>query len=174
MNRGACVILLLALVLSSSCTIRPKGIMSSRKMERVLLDLHKTDGAMQVAGLSYGHDPELSAYYLGVLDKHGVTQAQFDSSLVWYTDHPQLFDKIYPRVIARLEKERDALIEAQGDLAGAKSQPKPFEPKRIDSLVNPLLFPREYDMLDSLRQEASVVTDTARFVFPYEARVELR
>ena len=42
-----------------------------------------------------------------VLEKHGITQAQFDSSLVWYTANPQLFDKIYPKVLAAIEEEKD-------------------------------------------------------------------
>ena len=40
-----------------------------------------------------------------MLDKHGITQAEFDSSLVWFTDNPQIFNKIYPKVIERLEAD---------------------------------------------------------------------
>lgn len=76
-------------------------------MRAVLHDLHRADAVLQVAGYNYGNDEALAKYYQTVLDKHGVTQAQFDSSLVWYTDHPQRFDKIYPRVVASLEQERD-------------------------------------------------------------------
>jgi hypothetical protein len=65
------------------------------------------DGAMQVAGYNYGHNEELASYYQSVLNKHGVTQAQFDSSLVWYTDNPQIFNKIYPNVIERLQADFD-------------------------------------------------------------------
>jgi len=95
----ACV-LLLAL---AGC--RPRGVLSSREMRDVLYDLHRADGALQVAGYNYSHDEELSACYKSVLDKHGITQAQFDSSLVWYTDHPQRFNKIYPKIVARLEAD---------------------------------------------------------------------
>ena len=45
-----------------------------------------------------------------MLEKHGTTQAEFDSSLVWYTAHPQLFDKIYPKVIARLSAEEEDFV----------------------------------------------------------------
>lgn len=95
----ACV-LLLAL---AGC--RPRGVLSSREMRDVLYDLHRADGALQVAGYNYSHDEELSACYKSVLDKHGITQARFDSSLVWYTDNPQIFNKIYPKVVARLEAD---------------------------------------------------------------------
>lgn len=76
-------------------------------MRDLLYDLHRVDGAMQVAGYNYGHNEELASYYQSVLNKHGVTQAQFDSSLVWYTDNPQIFNKIYPNVIERLQADFD-------------------------------------------------------------------
>lgn len=84
---------------------RPRGILSPSKMQEVLYDLHCADGAIQVAGYNYMHDQEVAWYYKNILDKHGITQAQFDSSLVWYTDHPQRFIKIYPEVLKRLEAD---------------------------------------------------------------------
>ena len=99
-------ILLLSLVLFAGC--RPKGILHSWEMRDIMVDLHKTDALLQVAGLQFGHNDVADIYYAEVLEKHGVTQAQFDSSLVWYTDHPQLFDKIYPKVLAKLDAELQA------------------------------------------------------------------
>jgi len=95
---------------------RPKGILRSGEMRDILIDLHKTDGMIQVAGLSSSETGVRDAYYAEVLDKHGVTQAEFDSSLVWYTAHPQFFNKIYPKVMQALEaeeKEFMALHEAE-------------------------------------------------------------
>ena len=86
---------------------RPHNVLSNREMRDLLYDLHRVDGAMQVAGYNYGHNEELASYYQSVLNKHGVTQAQFDSSLVWYTDNPQIFNKIYPNVIERLQADFD-------------------------------------------------------------------
>ena len=94
---------------------RPRGVLSSREMRSVLHDLHRADAILQVAGYNYGHDEALAKYYQQVLAKHGITQAQFDSSLVWYTDHPQRFDKIYPKVVADLEAERTAWELAHED-----------------------------------------------------------
>ena len=74
-------------------------------MRDVLYDLHRADAIIQVAGYNYAHDQEVTAYYKNILDKHGITQAEFDSSLVWYTDNPQIFNKIYPKLIERLDAE---------------------------------------------------------------------
>lgn len=86
---------------------RPDDVLSNREMRDLLYDLHRMDGALQTAGYNYGHNEEVAAYYQSVLDKHGVTQAQFDSSLVWFTDNPQIFNKIYPNVVARLQADMD-------------------------------------------------------------------
>jgi len=97
---------LLTAVLFVGC--RPKGILSSGEMRSILADLHKTDAVMQVCALNLARGEVLDIYYAQVLEKHGTTQAQFDSSIVWYTAHPVLFDKIYPKVQADLKAEHDA------------------------------------------------------------------
>ncbi len=109
MLRTILPILLTVCVVLGACSPRPKGVLSAGKLERVLYDIHRADGVLYVQGLSYKTDDNTAKYYEVVLQKHGVTQAQFDSSLVWYTDNPKRFDKIYPRVMERLTEERDAL-----------------------------------------------------------------
>lgn len=85
---------------------RPRGVLSSKKMQEVLYELHRTDAILQCWGMDYGHDEAVAKYYEVTLEKLGVTQAEFDSSLVWYTDHPSRFDKIYPKLRARSEEEK--------------------------------------------------------------------
>jgi len=93
-------------------------------MREVLVDLHKTDALLQLSGLQYGHDEAANIYYAMTLERHGVTQAQFDSSLVWYTAHPQLFDKIYPKVLKELQREREAFIAAHEEELLVRAMPK--------------------------------------------------
>lgn len=97
-----CILLAIAVSLSG-CT--PRGVISTREMRSILYDLHRTDGVLNVARMELGYDEALARYYQSVLDKHGVTQAQFDSSLVWYTDHPAYFDKLYPKVMKQLDQD---------------------------------------------------------------------
>ena len=90
-------------------------------MRRLLIDLHKTDALLQANGWQYGHDTQEDACYAIVLERHHVTQAQFDSSLVWYTNHPQIFDKIYPKVVTQLEKEKDDFMALHADVLAPES-----------------------------------------------------
>lgn len=110
---------------------RPDGVLSNKEMRDVLYDLHRMDGALQTAGYNYGHDEEVSAYYQSVLDSHGITQAQFDSSLVWFTDNPQIFNKIYPNVVARLQADMDYEIELRDERVELKRGEKAKTIKKL-------------------------------------------
>ncbi len=87
---------------------RPRGVLSSRELQSVLYDLHRTEAIIQAIGYNYGHDEEVGKYYYVVLAKHGITQAQFDSSMVWYIDHPQRIHHIYHPLFERCEAEAEA------------------------------------------------------------------
>ncbi|HRZ96360.1 MAG TPA: DUF4296 domain-containing protein [Paludibacter sp.] len=88
-----------------SCNNKPDGIINQGKMARFLTDLHKLDGALQVKGLGATQDRENIYYYNSLLKKHGITKAEFDSSLVWYSKNPKKFEKIYSKVLVELQLE---------------------------------------------------------------------
>jgi len=96
------------LLILSGC--RPKGILHSWEMREVLVDLHKTDALLTISKIGVNNTEARAIYYAQVMEKHGITQAEFDSSLVWYTAHPQLFDKIYPKVLKELKAQEEAFI----------------------------------------------------------------
>lgn len=112
------LILVLCALACAMTACRPKGVLSQGEMRSLLYDLHRAEGILQEAGYNYGHDEVLGKYYEQILKQHGITQAVFDSSLVWYSHNPQRFKHIYPKVLARLEAERHelelALIEENG------------------------------------------------------------
>jgi len=114
-------LVILGIVLLVGC--RPKGILSSKQMEDIFVDLHTSDAILQEAGYNYGHEEEVRAYYLALLEQHGTTQAQFDSSLVWYTAHPPISDKIYPKVIERLQAQSDASQRLLDAASSSASKP---------------------------------------------------
>lgn len=97
----------------ASC--RPEGVLSDDEMVDVLYDLHRAEAVLQIAGYAYGHEDAVAKYNYEVLARHGVTQAQFDSTLVWYTHNPMAFSRIYPRVMARIDddiRRADAALQA--------------------------------------------------------------
>lgn len=89
-------------LLFAACEGRPKGVISQGEMVNVLTDIHKLDASMAVRGINYGQFDVKNEYYVSVLHKYGITQAQFDSSVVWYSRNPKSFDRIYDKVIHNL------------------------------------------------------------------------
>ena len=134
------LILLICAAVLGGC--RPKGILHSRQMREIIIDLHKTDALLYVKG---GHAVSREAkmiYYAQVMENHGVTQAQFDSSLVWYTAHPALFDKIYPKVLKELKAEETAFLELYPEFG------QPYEPTAEQAVPEQPVF--THDDLDSI------------------------
>lgn len=142
-NKVLLIALMVCTLVLSGC--RPKGILHSREMRSVITDLHKVDALLEVTNVSRYNSEVRSIYYAQVLEKHGITQAQFDSSLVWYTAHPQLFDKIYPRVMKNLEHEREDFLAQHPELENTnlyapeepapQQETRPFTSTDLDSVL---------------------------------------
>ena len=115
-------IVLVCIPLLTAC--RGEGVMSKRQMVAVLTDLHRMDGMLQVKGHNKEMSTEEIAYYDAVLESHGITRAEFDSSLVWYTLHPQRFNKLYPLVIKNLEAEHALYVDESEQLKAIRSERK--------------------------------------------------
>jgi len=90
------------MLLLSACENRPKGVLNKTDMTKVLVDMHKAEAMLMENGQVYGHYSNKAPYYKFILKKYGITQADFDSSLVWYTKNPQKFTQVYNNVTAEL------------------------------------------------------------------------
>lgn len=85
-----------------SCQNRPENVMNQNEMVSFLTDLHKLEGSLVVKSYSSSNSKDELLYYNALFKKHGITKADFDSSLVWYVHNPKKFTKIYSRVIENL------------------------------------------------------------------------
>lgn len=80
----------------------PKDIIQPQKMENVLYDYHLA------AGMSVNlKNPQKEAYRKYIFQKHGITEAEFDSSMVWYTRNSKLLAEIYTELSERFKKEEE-------------------------------------------------------------------
>lgn len=102
-------ILYIAIILSvlCACTSKPKNVLSASKMENVLYDYHIAQamlGQMRQDSAAKVSD----AYINAVFEKHHVTQAEFDSSIVYYNRHSEELMKIYNNLDKRFNAANDA------------------------------------------------------------------
>ena len=98
-------IFIIAVLLSfvTSCDDDEARILSKGKMERVLYDYHLAQGMMNM------NDPESGSLLDAVFAKHGITEEEFDSSLVYYNIHHDELLDIYTHLSERLEEEEKDL-----------------------------------------------------------------
>ena len=106
---------LVVLVMACKPTV-PSSIIPPSDMEDLLYDYHV---ALAMAREDYNSDEVEFArtkYCLAVLKKHDVTEAEFDSSLVYYYSHVDYLKKIYSGVNERLTDEAKVLGASVGEI----------------------------------------------------------
>lgn len=78
----------------------PSNIIQPQKMENVLYDYHLS---MAMSGNMKNTEKEAHKNY--IFQKYGITKAEFDSSMVWYTRESKELYAIYTKLDKRLARE---------------------------------------------------------------------
>lgn len=91
----------------------PGEYLQPDEMEDILFDYHIAAGMIDEDN---GSAAEKNACQASVLKEHGVTQAMFDSSLVYYSRHCDRFQKIYENLSRRLGEEAVSLGASASDI----------------------------------------------------------
>ncbi len=115
MRHSLTYLLVLVLVVACKPSV-PSEFIQPGDMEDILYDYHLALAMSRQPG-SNGQDFNRSLYYQSVLKKHGVTEAEFDSSLVYYYSHAYRLKNIYAEVNQRLNDEAASLGVAVGDIS---------------------------------------------------------
>ena len=108
------------LALLTSCGKEiPEDIIQPNKMENVLYDYHLM---LSISDNSKNTEKAASKNYL--FQKHGITQADFDSSMVWYTRESKELMTIYDNLNKRFKREYEhtaRLLESREDNTNIRS-----------------------------------------------------
>lgn len=94
----------------------PSEFISEGDMEDILYEYHLADAMARQDGDTYGSN--LTAYRAAILKKYGVTEADFDTSMVFYMRHTDRLYTIYKRIAERMEDKARDLGSSEGALAG--------------------------------------------------------
>jgi hypothetical protein len=78
-------------------------------MENILYDYHLAKALGEELPMEENYKRQL--YIDAVFRKYGVTEAEFDSSMVWYTRNTSKLDDIYERVTDRLKDDAKSIDE---------------------------------------------------------------
>lgn len=169
---------LLSFTLLAACTVKvPSEVIQPEEMENLLYDYHLMQS--MAAELNSSEQYKRKLYEQYVFDKHHVTEAQFDSSLVWYMRHTRELEEIYKRLNTRFVDKKEELanhlppnerirgISPEGDTVNVWDD---FRLMRLTTspIANKLVFEfnsdSNYHMRDSIEWKMNVrfLGDTAK------------
>jgi hypothetical protein len=110
-NRKVVAYLLVSVILSilfSFCN-RPKEVLSRKNMEKLMYDVYIAEAMIDNDYPSFDTPEKKEALINEVFRKHKTSQAQWDTSLSWYSDKIAIYLKMNDSVKARLQRQQKAI-----------------------------------------------------------------
>lgn len=98
------------LLLFSFCN-KPNEVLSKKSMERLMYDIYIAEALIDNDYASYNTPEKKEALINEVFKKHRVSQAQWDTSLSWYSDKVEIYLKMNDSVRARLKRQQTKIDE---------------------------------------------------------------
>ncbi|MBR6030571.1 MAG: DUF4296 domain-containing protein [Bacteroidaceae bacterium] len=95
------------ILLGSCAPPLPSGILDEDKMTDVLVDIHLAQGMAEAK--SEDIDATRYKYLQAVFKKHRITEAEFDSSMVYYSGRAEDFKLIYDNVVTRVRAQAERM-----------------------------------------------------------------
>lgn len=95
----------------------PSRYIQPDDMEDLLYDFHVAQAMADESGKNLEErNFNQTLYFAAVLEKHGVTKAEFDSSLTYYYIRADRFNEIYKNVAKRLSEDAMELGASEGEV----------------------------------------------------------
>lgn len=114
MRNSVAIVLLMVFMVGCKPSV-PSEYIQPGDMEDILYDFHVSQ-AMAKEACNGNYDYKKNLYFQAVLKKYDVSEAVFDSSLVYYYSHADRLKKIYLRVAERLNDDAKVLGASVGDI----------------------------------------------------------
>jgi len=164
--------LFLIALLITSCSTRPnvpRSFPDEDQMALVIADVYQTESLLGQTRLTYNtsntsKEDKVSGYYRFALEQHGLTKAEFDTAMGWYSAHPVVLSDVYEKAVEILsrrdaelknkmskEKEEQSVVARIPDRQELWRDTTDFilPTNAIDSLDNRLPFSVDTDSLQS-------------------------
>ena len=108
--------LLLMLVLClAACDRTPSGVMSISEMGDLIADMMLADAYIDSHNNEFNTDSSKQVLKQSVFKKHGITQQDYDSSLVWYAHNMEDYIKAYDKALGKLQARQEKLSRTKVD-----------------------------------------------------------
>jgi hypothetical protein len=101
----------------TACDNRPFHVLSDKKMEAVLFDVYIAQVEIDNNRTVFSDSARKADLLNTVFQKHKINKADFDSSLVWYSDNLEKYIKVNEKITKRYAKmTEDLRAEQTGNL----------------------------------------------------------
>lgn len=146
----------------------PRQYIQPDEMEDILVDYHLGQAMAQVSNYQE-RDYNKTLYLAAVLEKHHVSRAEFDSSLIYYYTRADRFMTIYRRVSDRLQKQAVALGASESEVNKYAQMSLGGDTANIWTLRdNALLFPTPpYNRIDFEAEVDTAFRQGDHFLFNF-------
>jgi hypothetical protein len=115
--QGRLIFFLFTLILLTSCgetwIEKPKGLIPEKKMVNMLVDLHIANSIFETKEYDPKKKIKLKSedYYYSVLKKYNVADTVFEKSIIYYSNFPKDFEKIYAAVLDKVNQLQEEYKE---------------------------------------------------------------
>jgi hypothetical protein len=153
----------------SSCQNRPKEVLNRKNMEQLMYDIYIAEATLENDYGNFNTPEKKEAYINQIFRAHDVTQAEWDTSLSWYSDRIDLYLKMNDSVKVRLQRTRKEIdkqlqrLNAQQVVNPALLSPSYIPPVYTFSM--PGIKKGFFFLLDSAEISSSISTDQFSFTF---------
>lgn len=120
----------LLLCCTAGCRRTPDGVLPPERMAQLLADYHTGEAVADIERRTYDTDSARTVLRASVLHKYGVTEQEFDSSLMWYGKHMDTYAQVYNRVVDILDnrlRDQQARSGAMDNMFGTGAPTDQFE-----------------------------------------------
>lgn len=119
MRYGLLTAISAAMMLSvTACSSRPSGVLSEKKMARVIADMNIAESVAESSGDRLRTDSAKDVLRQAIYLRNGVSQAEVDSSLGWYAYNMEKYVEVYDYAIDMINRD----IARTRTMAGAKGE----------------------------------------------------
>lgn len=111
MNRKSLLYLLVVVasgILFSYCS-RPKEVLDRKEMEKLMYDVYIAEAMIDNDYSTFDTPQKKEALIHEVFKKHRTTQAQWDTSLSWYSDRIDIYLKMNDSVKSRIQRRQQSM-----------------------------------------------------------------
>ena len=103
----------------------PENVLSQEKMATVMTDIHLLEASMTLNfsnATNLINGPEMQATTSQLIKKNNVTKEQYQTSFVFYAEHPDLLTEVYKQVLNNLS-QLQAKVSNEKDTTSRKIEP---------------------------------------------------